>query len=112
MSCLFSSVFGASLLWLEEAAELDEAALELEELDEDEDFSLELELELLFEELELELDLTLEVTAEPLVHFGALEEVLLYERPAGLFMPEAGDVYVRSPRDIVSEAPRYAAPAE
>ena len=55
---------------------------------------------------------TLEVTAEPLVHFGALEEVLLYERPAGLFMPEAGDVYVRSPRDIVSEAPRYAAPAE
>lgn len=62
LSCLFSSVFDASLLWLEEAAELDEAALELEELDEDEDFSLELELD--FEELELELDLTLEVTAE------------------------------------------------
>ena len=50
--------------------------------------------------------------AEPLVHFGALEEVLLYERPTGFFMPEAGDVYVRSPRDIVSEAPRLMEPAE
>ncbi len=55
---------------------------------------------------------TLEVMAEPLVHFGALEEVLLYERPTGFFMPEAGDVYVRSPRDIVSEAPRLMEPAE
>ena len=73
LSCLFSSVFGASLLWLEEAAELDETALELEELDEDEDFSL--ELELLFEELELELDLTLEVTAE----LEAVEVFLLEE---------------------------------
>lgn len=75
LSRLFSSVFGASLLCLEEAAELDEAALELEELDEDEDFSLELELELLFEELELELDLTLEVTAElEAVEVSLLEE--------------------------------------
>ena len=75
LSRLFSSVFGASLLWLEEAAEPDEAALELEELDEDEDFSLELELELLFEELELELDLTLEVTAElEAVEVSLLEE--------------------------------------
>lgn len=75
LSRLFSSVFDASLLWLEEAAELDEAALELEELDEDEDFSLELELELLFEELELELDLTLEVTAElEAVEVSLLEE--------------------------------------
>lgn len=73
LSCLFSSVFGASLLWLEEAAELDETALELEELDEDEDFLL--ELELLFEELELELDLTLEVTAElEAVEVSLLEE--------------------------------------
>lgn len=73
LSCLFSSVFGASLLWLEEAAELDETALELEELDEDEDFSL--EFELLFEELELELDLTLEVTAElEAVEVSLLEE--------------------------------------
>ncbi|MGO1656738.1 MAG: hypothetical protein ACTHX6_05055, partial [Lactobacillus delbrueckii] len=75
LSCLFSSVFGALLLWLEEAAELDETALELEELDEDEEFLLELELELLFEELELELDLTLEVTAElEAVEVSLLEE--------------------------------------
>ena len=73
LSCLFSSVFGASLLCLEEAAELDETALELEELDEDEDFLL--ELELLFEELELELDLTLEVTVElEAVEVSLLEE--------------------------------------
>ena len=84
LSCLFSSVFGALLLWLEEDAELDETALELEELDEDEEFLLELELELLFEELELELlfeelelelDLTLEVTAElEAVEVSLLEE--------------------------------------
>ncbi len=41
---------------------------------------------------------TLEIAAEPLVQFTTLEEVLLYERPVGFFMPDAGDVYVHSSR--------------
>ena len=41
---------------------------------------------------------TLKIAAEPLVQFTTLEEVLLYERPVGFFMPDAGDVYVHSSR--------------
>lgn len=46
-----------------------------------------------------------EIQAAPLMDFRTLEEVLLLERPAGSFAPEAGSVYTRRPPDISSELP-------
>lgn len=45
-----------------------------------------------------------EIQALPIADFIALEEVLLLERPEGLFAPEAGAVYTRRPPDFDSLA--------
>lgn len=45
----------------------------------------------------------MEIHAEPLVDFEALEEALLLERPAGWFAPDAAPVYTRRPPRIAAD---------